>query len=150
MDIPSIQNVINYELARDIDTHTHRIGRTGRAGTKGTAFTLFVRNRDPAEFGACLVKHLESVNQHVPPALMDIAMKCSWFQNERSDPNANGPNPTQSRPSFAIEPRSRSGLGLMSDHSSKVPDNEASEDCSDTLQSPSKFVMLLLCFFCLQ
>lgn len=27
-------------MARDIDTHVHRIGRTGRAGVKGTAHTL--------------------------------------------------------------------------------------------------------------
>ena len=32
LDIPHIRTVINYDVARDIDTHTHRIGRTGRAG----------------------------------------------------------------------------------------------------------------------
>ncbi|CAB1438728.1 unnamed protein product [Pleuronectes platessa] len=35
LDIPSIRTVVNYDVARDIDTHTHRIGRTGRAGEKG-------------------------------------------------------------------------------------------------------------------
>ena len=34
MDIPEIRNVINFDVARDIDTHIHRIGRTGRAGKK--------------------------------------------------------------------------------------------------------------------
>ena len=32
LDIPHIRTVINYDVARDIDTHTHRVGRTGRAG----------------------------------------------------------------------------------------------------------------------
>lgn len=32
------RTVVNYDIARDIDTHTHRIGRTGRAGEKGTAY----------------------------------------------------------------------------------------------------------------
>ena len=32
LDIPSIKTVVNYDVARDIQTHTHRIGRTGRAG----------------------------------------------------------------------------------------------------------------------
>lgn len=32
LDIPSVRTVVNYDIARDIDTHTHRIGRTGRAG----------------------------------------------------------------------------------------------------------------------
>ncbi|TRY98960.1 hypothetical protein DNTS_001232 [Danionella cerebrum] len=40
LDIPSIRTVVNYDVARDIDTHTHRIGRTGRAGEKGVAYTL--------------------------------------------------------------------------------------------------------------
>ncbi|CAK5094610.1 unnamed protein product [Meloidogyne enterolobii] len=35
LDIPEIRNVINFDIARDIDTHIHRIGRTGRAGKKG-------------------------------------------------------------------------------------------------------------------
>ncbi|PAA45934.1 hypothetical protein BOX15_Mlig009050g2, partial [Macrostomum lignano] len=34
LDIPAIRTVINYESARDIDTHTHRVGRTGRAATR--------------------------------------------------------------------------------------------------------------------
>lgn len=31
LDIPHIKTVLNYDVARDIDTHTHRIGRTGRS-----------------------------------------------------------------------------------------------------------------------
>ena len=41
LDIKSIKSVVNYDAAKDIDTHVHRIGRTGRAGDKeGTAYTL--------------------------------------------------------------------------------------------------------------
>jgi superfamily II DNA/RNA helicase len=32
LDISSIKTVINLDVARDIDSHVHRIGRTGRAG----------------------------------------------------------------------------------------------------------------------
>ena len=35
LDIPHIRNVVNFDVARDIDTHTHRVGRTGRAGLSG-------------------------------------------------------------------------------------------------------------------
>ena len=35
--------VVNYDAAKDIDTHVHRIGRTGRAGDKdGVAYTLLL------------------------------------------------------------------------------------------------------------
>jgi len=41
LDIDTLDAVINYHLARDVEVHTHRIGRTGRAGSKGLALTLF-------------------------------------------------------------------------------------------------------------
>ena len=41
LDIDALDAVINYQLARDVEVHTHRIGRTGRAGSKGLALTLF-------------------------------------------------------------------------------------------------------------
>lgn len=41
LDIKSIKNVVNLDVAKDIDTHIHRVGRTGRAGDKeGLAYTL--------------------------------------------------------------------------------------------------------------
>ena len=41
LDIDDLDAVFNYQLSREIDVHTHRIGRTGRAGSKGHAFTLY-------------------------------------------------------------------------------------------------------------
>jgi len=80
LDIPHIRSVVNYDVARDIDTHTHRIGRTGRAGEKGTAYTL-VTNKDK-DFAGHLVRNLEGANQYVPPELMDIAMQVGcWLEN---------------------------------------------------------------------
>jgi len=73
LDIPSIRTVVNYDVARDIDTHTHRIGRTGRAGEKGTAYTLLT-NKDTT-FAGDLVRNLEGANQGVSKELMDLAMQ---------------------------------------------------------------------------
>lgn len=75
LDIPSIRTVVNYDVARDIDTHTHRIGRTGRAGEKGVAYTLLT-NKDTT-FAGDLVRNLEGANQAVSKELMDIAMQVS-------------------------------------------------------------------------
>jgi len=41
LDIKDLPMVINADLATDVDTHIHRIGRTGRAGAQGVALTLF-------------------------------------------------------------------------------------------------------------
>lgn len=40
LDIESLDAVINYQIARDIEVHVHRIGRTGRAGKRGIALTI--------------------------------------------------------------------------------------------------------------
>lgn len=81
LDIPHIRSVVNYDIARDIDTHTHRIGRTGRAGEKGDAYTL-VTDKDK-EFAGHLVRNLEGANQEVPDDLLELAMQSSWFRNSR-------------------------------------------------------------------
>ncbi|XP_076348587.1 ATP-dependent RNA helicase DDX42 isoform X4 [Tachypleus tridentatus] len=81
LDIPHIKTVINYDVARDIDTHTHRIGRTGRAGEKGIAYTL-VTEKDK-EFAGHIVRNLEGANQPVPQSLMDLALQSSWFHKSR-------------------------------------------------------------------
>lgn len=40
VDIKELNYVLNYDMALDTDTHTHRIGRTGRAGAEGTALSF--------------------------------------------------------------------------------------------------------------
>lgn len=82
LDIPHIRTVINYTVSRDIDTHTHRIGRTGRAGVYGDAYTLVSRERD-REFAGHLVRNLEGATQEVPEDLMHLAMQSSWFRKSR-------------------------------------------------------------------
>uniref|UniRef100_A0A3Q2YJS6 ATP-dependent RNA helicase DDX42 n=1 Tax=Hippocampus comes TaxID=109280 RepID=A0A3Q2YJS6_HIPCM len=81
LDIPSIRTVVNYDVARDIDTHTHRIGRTGRAGEKGVAYTLLT-NKDTT-FAGDLVRNLEGANQSVSKELMDLALQNPWFRKSR-------------------------------------------------------------------
>jgi ATP-independent RNA helicase DbpA len=41
IDIAELDAVVNFQIAKTPDVHTHRIGRTGRAGKQGIAFTLF-------------------------------------------------------------------------------------------------------------
>ena len=35
--------VINYDMAKNIEDYTHRIGRTGRAGKSGTAISFLTK-----------------------------------------------------------------------------------------------------------
>ena len=81
LDIPSVKTVVNFDVARDIDTHTHRIGRTGRAGMKGDAHTLVSHNE--ANFAAELVANMEQANQVVTPKLLQVANKNKYFKKAR-------------------------------------------------------------------
>ncbi|XP_028172660.1 ATP-dependent RNA helicase DDX42 [Ostrinia furnacalis] len=82
LDIPHIRTVINYTVARDIDTHTHRVGRVGRAGVRGDAYTLLDRHRD-RDFAGHLLRNLEGAQQEVPEELLNLAMQSAWFRKSR-------------------------------------------------------------------
>ena len=50
LDIESLDMVINYQVAQELEVHTHRIGRTGRAGAQGMACSLYTQ-RDKYRVG---------------------------------------------------------------------------------------------------
>ncbi|CAG8634679.1 2246_t:CDS:10, partial [Funneliformis mosseae] len=45
IDVKNVSLVINYDMAKNIEDYTHRIGRTGRAGQSGVSIT-FMSNAD--------------------------------------------------------------------------------------------------------
>jgi ATP-dependent RNA helicase DDX23/PRP28 len=67
IDVKGVTHVINYDLPKDIDSYTHRIGRTGRAGASGLA-TSFLTN-DDADIMYDLKKMLQETNNSVPSEL---------------------------------------------------------------------------------
>ncbi|CAA3008291.1 DEAD-box ATP-dependent RNA helicase 24 [Olea europaea subsp. europaea] len=82
LDIKSIKSVVNFDIAKDMDMHVHRIGRTGRAGDKdGTAYTLITHKE--ARFAGELVNSLIAAGQNVSMELMDLAMKDGRFRSKR-------------------------------------------------------------------
>ncbi|KAJ3683042.1 hypothetical protein LUZ60_013269 [Juncus effusus] len=82
LDIKSIKSVVNFDVARDMDMHVHRIGRTGRAGDKdGTAYTLVTVKE--ARFAGELVNSLVAAGQDVSTELRDLAMKDARFRSKR-------------------------------------------------------------------
>ncbi len=61
-------DVINFDMAGNVEDYVHRIGRTGRAGATGRSHTFFdpaVDRKNVAE----LVKVLEGAKQVVDPSL---------------------------------------------------------------------------------
>ncbi|XP_064401844.1 ATP-dependent RNA helicase DDX42-like [Halichondria panicea] len=105
LDISSIKTVVNFDVAKNIDTHVHRIGRTGRAGEKGTAYTL-ITHRD-AQFAGDLVRNMEVADQRVPEELIKLAMTNTRFQRSRQKHGNKGGGSTVQRSRQKLRP----GLG---------------------------------------
>lgn len=83
LDILQIKTVVNYDPAKDTETHTHRIGRTGRAGdTTGIAYTLLTKH--DKKFAGDLMQSFEYNEQEVPSALEDLAMQDNYFRNQKN------------------------------------------------------------------
>ena len=68
IDIKNVSLVLNYDMAKNIQDYTHRIGRTGRAGKKGTAIT-FLTMEDSETFYDLKQALLKSPNSVIPPEL---------------------------------------------------------------------------------
>ncbi|CAD7954573.1 unnamed protein product [Amoebophrya sp. A25] len=74
LDIKGVTHVINYDMARDVESYIHRIGRTARAGEKGTSIT-FVNEDYDLGCSPALVKIAREAGQDIPEWLQKMADK---------------------------------------------------------------------------
>ena len=81
LDIPNVAHVINLDLPTDLDSYTHRIGRTGRAGHKGTATSFW--NEANAPLLQQLLVHIRQTRQPIPEGLEE-------FQHQYEKPAGGG------------------------------------------------------------
>jgi ATP-dependent RNA helicase DeaD len=61
LHIDDITHVYNYEIPRDVETDTHRIGRTARAGEKGEAISLVATSEERGFFQRVLFTYKGSI-----------------------------------------------------------------------------------------
>ena len=82
IDVHGVSCVIEFEAAKDFDTHTHRIGRTGRAGVPGTSWTLICDT--DSKLAAHIVESMEVLGlKKVQADLLALAMKHGPFRAAR-------------------------------------------------------------------
>ncbi|CAD7944267.1 unnamed protein product [Amoebophrya sp. A25] len=77
LDIKGVSHVILYDPADDVETHTHRIGRTGRAGKTGVAISYLL----PGDLWAAqfIVMTMKKAEQEPSPELLQAARECSHY-----------------------------------------------------------------------
>ncbi len=63
LHIDDVSHVYNYEIPRDVETYTHRIGRTARAGNKGEAISLVSTGEERSFFHRILLMYKSNVVQ---------------------------------------------------------------------------------------
>jgi len=78
LDIPQVATVINYDPAKNWDTHVHRIGRAGRLNEKGgqqrgSAYTLLTPNN--SEFAQTLVQAYRRENREISSNIEQLALR---------------------------------------------------------------------------
>mmetsp|Transcript_58781 Transcript_58781/g.140108 ORF Transcript_58781/g.140108 Transcript_58781/m.140108 type:complete len:508 (-) Transcript_58781:84-1607(-) len=81
LDIKDVTHVVNYDMARDVESYVHRIGRTGRAGAKGTSITFWNPAYD-MECSPALAKIAREAGQSVPGFLERAADKQKEAKNK--------------------------------------------------------------------
>ncbi len=85
LDVDDIQTVINFDAAKNLDSHVHRIGRAGRLNSKapagehkkGVAYTLLTARN--AEFARILLEAFEREGREIGDDLMKLAMKSNHY-----------------------------------------------------------------------
>jgi ATP-dependent RNA helicase DDX42 len=95
LDIKNIRTVINYDVAKNIETYVHRIGRTGRMGVEGvapgTAYTLLTPK--DSSFAVDLVQNLKLSQQPIKEDLIQLAMKDpKWHRIRHFSSGSGGAN----------------------------------------------------------
>ena len=72
LHIDHVTHVVNFDMARDVESYVHRIGRTGRAGTSGQSITFWNPDYDKL-CAPALVKIARDAKQDVPEWLAKYA-----------------------------------------------------------------------------
>jgi len=85
LHIDDITHVYNYEIPKDVDSFTHRVGRTARAGKRGEAISIVSTEDDRKFFKQILFNYKgQIVLKDVDPALLPKVIKEAPRQEQQS------------------------------------------------------------------
>lgn len=83
LDIKGVTHVVNYDMARDVDSYIHRIGRTGRAGSTGISIT-YVNDDYDIPCSPALAKIAREAGQVVPDWLEKLVQKAAKMKKDKA------------------------------------------------------------------
>ena len=135
IDISDIDAVINFDLPRDDEDYTHRIGRTGRAGKLGKSFT-FVDGKEIFDLkrieknGGFSIKRIEITARGQKPVI--VASSPSAASDSSSNAvSHSAPRSDESRPASRSASKRPSGGSRNSSEKSIRPPEKRRNSSSD-------------------
>lgn len=70
LDIDDVSHVYNYEIPKDVESYTHRVGRTARAGKRGEAISLVATEDEKKFFQQILFKYRGEISLRETDGMM--------------------------------------------------------------------------------
>jgi len=140
LHIEGITHVYNYEIPKDVESYTHRVGRTARAGKKGEAISLVARGEEEKFFKQILFTYRGNITlktmDDVPPI---VEVREPTDGKKRHDQSSHAPgrrrNP-QAKSSGRNHPRHKPMHRKSTQQETSSSNNR--EEPSTSAQKPSK------------
>ncbi len=90
LDIDNVSHVYNYEIPKDVESYTHRVGRTARAGKKGEAISLVATEDEKKFFQQILFKYRGEITLKDTGDMIKLPATINpvKFENRDRKPNA--------------------------------------------------------------
>ncbi len=85
LDIDNVSHVYNYEIPKDVESYTHRVGRTARAGKKGEAISLVATEDEKKFFQQILFKYRGEISLRDTGDVAVLPIKAGPNKKEHKD-----------------------------------------------------------------
>ena len=90
IDIEDITHVINYQLPDEIETYTHRSGRTGRAGKTGLSIVIITKSEQRRIKTIEKMIQKQFVKKEIPDGIMICEIQLKALAHKINDTEING------------------------------------------------------------
>ena len=90
IDVEDITHVINYQLPDEIETYTHRSGRTGRAGKTGSSIVIITKSEQRRIKTIEKMIQKQFVKKEVPDGLLICEIQLKALAHKINDTEING------------------------------------------------------------
>ncbi len=116
LDIGTVKTVVQFDAAKNLEIHTHRVGRTGRAGEKGSAYALITTPK----FAHVVAKSMTQGKQLVPPDVLQLSQRHKSRDRRNDAPEREGGEDDEEEAAGGGGDRQSKKQGRRRDDSSKL------------------------------